>query len=259
MKVGRSLCLRAWAKKGTAPFFAQALSVAAILLALGTAGASEFHYVMVFGSERSGFQPAHTHSFATFIRVTGNGPYPNPATLQAWTISWLPRSLDIEFYRLLPEPGTNLDLCTTLRWALGDGQRVSVWGPYQIRKELFDEALRQVDHLRFGAVRYKAVDTGYPTDRVSNCIHAVSDVALNAPRLRIGTPGWGESASYFIVRNFQPWLLDPVHTHDWILTRLGLTNYPLFRRGLDQNPARSVVLRTLQRTAKIWLRPGMEP
>jgi hypothetical protein len=230
---------------------------AALLLALlvsQSAAASEFYYVVIFGSQRSATEPAHTHSFATFVRVMGKGPYPNPATLQSWTISWMPRSMDIELYRLLPEPGISLDLQTTLRWALADGQRVSVWGPYQIRKELFDGALAQVAHLRSGNVRFKAVDTGFSTEHVSNCIHAVSDLALDSLRLRIRIPGYGESGSFFIARSFRPWLLDPGHVHDWVALRLGLGNLALVRRDLNQNPTNNVVLRTMQSLAQLSLR-----
>ncbi len=233
--------------------------LAALLLfpLANTAAAGEAYYLLVFGSQLPGLnRPAHTHSFATFVRATGLGEGCAAPQIQAWTISWLPRTLDIEVYRLRPECGVNLDLHGTLRWAFDDGQRVSMWGPYQIQKDLFDRALAQVAFLQSGAVCYKAVDTGYSTERVCNCIHAIADVALDSPRLHVGVPGWGESASYFVTLDLAPWIIQPRQTHDWLLPRLCLTNYPLVRRDLEHNPTRGPVLRTLQTAARLSLRLG---
>jgi hypothetical protein len=221
---------------------------AALLTALfaGSAPAAESYYMLVFGSQLPTLnRPNHTHSFAAFVRATGPGCGPQ-CVAGCYTISWMPRTLEIRTHRLLPECGVNLDLHATLRWALHDCQRVSVWGPYQIRKELFDQALRQVARLQSGEVRYKAVDTGHPTRRVSNCFHALSDLAVEAPRLRVGTPGWGESASYFVALTLSPWILDPGQTHDWVLDRLGLGCFPLVRRDLSRSPTENPLLRAVE-------------
>jgi hypothetical protein len=45
-----------------------------------------------------------------------------------------------------------------------------MWGPYRIRKDLYDRAAAQRAYLESGAVRYKAADTGYRSARVSNCV-----------------------------------------------------------------------------------------
>jgi hypothetical protein len=211
------------------------------------ASGSEFYYVAVFGSQRPDVNnPNHTHCFATFIRATGDGPCAEGFQVQAWTISWLSESLRVQVLRLLPECGTNFDLHPTLRLALADGQRVSMWGPYQIQKELFDRAVCQVAHLRSGAERYKTLDIFRNSERVSNCIHALSGVISYRPRLHVGVPTYGESASYFITLKYRPWMIEPCRTHDWLIGRLGLAGYPLVRRGLDRNPTEGPVLRTLQ-------------
>lgn len=223
-----------------------ALAVLLLPGLVGGARAGESYYLAVFGSQRPSGLPSHTHSFATFVRVAGLDAGGGACQVQCWTISWMPQTLEIDIYRLFPECGVNLDLHSTLRWALGDRQRVSLWGPYQIRKELFEQALGQVAHLQSGAVRYKAVDMGYPTECVSNCIHALGDVVLGGSQLRIGTPGWGESASYFVTLAYAPWIIQPCQTHDWIAVRLGLGRYPLIRRDLECNPSRNPLLRALQ-------------
>jgi hypothetical protein len=213
---------------------------AVLFVLAGSAPAGEAYFVAVFGSQRPAGLPAHTHSFAAFIRLDGCGQ------LQFWTISWMPRTLQIDIARLQPECGDNLDLRSTLRWAQADGQRISLWGPYQIRKELFDQALRQFAHLNSGAVCYKAVDLGYPADRVCNCVHALGDVASAYSPARVGIAAWGESASYLITRTFSPWMIQPAQAHDWIIPHLGICGIPIIRRDLQRNPARNPLLRALQ-------------
>jgi hypothetical protein len=78
-------------------------------------------------------------------------------------------------------------------------------------------------------VLYKANDTGRRSDRVSNCIHAVSAVA-DGRRLRVASPGWGQVASYAVLRRTRPWVIDPGCTHDWVASALGLDAYPVIYR-----------------------------
>jgi hypothetical protein len=220
-----------------------------LLLALAKpAQADEAYFMLVFGSQRPVNLPRHTHTFATFVKATWTGPGCTTPQIQAWTISWLPCTLAIEPYRLCPESGMNLDLHSTLRWARADGQRISLWGPYQIQKELFDHALGQIAHLQSGAVSYKAVDTGYPADRVSNCSHAVGALVPDS-RIHLGIGSWGDSASYFVTLALAPWIIDSRRTHDWILPRLGLCDCPLVRRGLECIPTRNPLVRTWQMVA----------
>lgn len=200
------------------------------------ARADEFYYVLVFGSQRPRPCIKYSHTFATFVRATGRGPCAEGYALEAHTISWYPQSLDIRPAALLPECGRNFDLGTTLRVAADTGQRVSMWGPYRIDRELYDRALRQIALLESGDVCYKAIDSGYPTDRVSNCIHAVGAVA-EGHRVCVLSPGFGETASYRVTRRFQPWVIDPCRRHDWVASRLGLDAWPLRRR--DWEPPRS--------------------
>jgi hypothetical protein len=221
----------------------------AVLLLLFLAGplpAGEFYYLMVFASQREAHLPRHTHTFATLVRAAGPGPNPACYALQAWTISWMPHALEIQTLRLLPEKGVNLDLHTTLRWATADGQRVSMWGPFQVRKELLGLALRQIAHLQSGAVRYKAIDAAFRADRVSNCVHALTDLVIEPPRFRVGTRGCGESASFFAAKALVPWMIQPERTHDWLADRLGLANLGISRRGWTESPKGNPVLRAFQ-------------
>jgi hypothetical protein len=198
------------------------------------ARAGEAHYLLVFGSQRVPNNPDYSHTFATFVRASwpGDGPCPRCPALEARTISWLPRSLVVRTLALLPECGRNLGLHETLRLVLGSGERVSLWGPYLIDAGLYRRVLRQAALLESGWVLYKASDLGYCSDDVSNCIHAVSSLA-DGHRLRLGSPGWGEAASYRVLNDLRPWVLDRGRLHPWVGCALGLDRYPIIWRGGD--------------------------
>jgi hypothetical protein len=203
-----------------------------LLTRVAPAVAQESYYLLMFASQRTPPDPDHSHSFATFVRVRCNGPQPGVPVIESHTISWLPANLRIRLLALLPEPGHNFDLHTTLRYALDDQQRVSLWGPYQISPELYYLALTQVNLLESGQVRYKAIDTGYPSDRVSNCIHAIGSIA-EGYRVRVLSPGWGETASFVLLERFAPWIVDCNLTHPWVASALGLTCYPIIYRDYE--------------------------
>jgi hypothetical protein len=222
----------------------RAVSLWAVLLVLGWAGAArgdEAYYLLVFGAQRVPNTPDYSHSFATFVRATWNGPAPAPPRLEAFTISWLPQTLRIRALAFAPECGQNLGLHETLRWALGTGQRVSLWGPYQIDRDLYVRALAQLRLLESGQILYKANDVGHPTDRVSNCIHAISGMT-DGHRLHVIIPSWGETASYYVEQELMPWVLNPCQTHPWVASALGLGGYPIIYRRPGENP-RSGLLR----------------
>jgi hypothetical protein len=214
------------------------------LLALagsGVARAGEAHYLLVFAAQRVPNNPNYSHTFATFVRASwpGDGPCPRWPVLEACTISWLPRSLVIRTLALLPECGRNLDLHETLRYVLANDERVSLWGPYRIDAALYRGALRQAAVLESGCVLYKANDLGYYSDDVCNCVHAVSSLA-DGYRLRFGIPGWGETASYRVLEELLPWVLDRERVYPWVGCALGLGRHPIIYRGWE--PPRSGVL-----------------
>jgi hypothetical protein len=203
----------------------------AALACPGAARAQEMYFLMVFGSQQTPPRPKYSHSFATFVKATPAADGKRWA-LEAHTISWLPADLEIRTWALLPEPGRNFDLPATLNWVYGTEQRLSMWGPYRIDPDLYHRALRQIGVLSSGRVLYKAIDTGYSTDGVSNCIHAVSTIT-GGSRLRVTVFGYGEVASQAILGRLEPWVLDRCVTHDWVAASLGLTRYPIIRRDYE--------------------------
>lgn len=208
----------------------QCLVILLLFACAGRAKAQDHYFVMVFASERDGPSLNNSHTWATFVKATEK--FPQGFVLEAHTISWLPENGRIRIGALFPEAGRNFDLMSTLNWALDAGQRIVMWGPYQINLDLYNRALAQEALLESGAVRYKAIDSGRRSDRVSNCIHAVASVA-DGHRLRVTTLQCGETASALVMRGMEPWLLNPGQTFDWVASALGLDRYPIIRRHLD--------------------------
>jgi hypothetical protein len=222
---------------------------AAVLLGLAGVGpvhAEDAYFLLIFGAQRIPNNPDYTHSFAAFVRASWEGPAGAAPRLEVHTISWLPRSLRIRALALAPEPGANWDLHPTLRYALGEGERVSLWGPFQIQPDLYARAVNQVRLLDSGQVAYKANDIGYPTDRVSNCIHAIMGVA-DGHRAHVAIPGWGETGSYFLVRDLSSFMVDPGRVHPWVVSALGLGAYPIIYRNPKEAPYSGMVQGTLHR------------
>ena len=230
-------------------------------LLVSPARGSESYFMVIFSAQRQdGSNPAHeAHSFGTFAKLTGDGGEPERFSLDSFTVSWLPQTGDVHLWRL-PETGHNLDLPTSFAWARDHGLCVSMWGPYQIEKRLYERAEARSMELESGKVRYKAIDTGFPAARVTNCIHALSDISFNKKRLRLGSPSWGDPASYFIIQSFRPWIIDENCTHDWLLGPLGLDKQPVIRRDLASgNPEDRPVQRVLQNIAHAHLLRHVRP
>jgi hypothetical protein len=202
------------------------------------AAAGDAYYVMIFGSESEPKQLRLTHTFATFIRATGEGSDPANYALTAHTISWLPRALDVRVRRLRPEPGVNLDLESTLRLVMRDGESVTMWGPYLISPLIYNRSIEVFNKLNSGSELYRAYD-GPLNDEISNCIHAVADVDPRYRRTRYPLNRVGKPASAYIAKkllqrtSFDQAALD----HGWLVPRLGLQRYPIEYVG-NQGPPR---------------------
>lgn len=197
-----------------------------------TAQSGEAYYVVVFSHQGRPNLPRSTHTFATFIKATGEGSWPEQYAIDSHTISWSPGTLAVRALRFHPEQGVNLDLDASLHWALSVHARLSRWGPFQIQKELYDRALRQIALLQSGAVQYKTIDTGYRPARALNCIHAVSDIDADEGLLDTGIAR-GEAASALVAAHFRRWMIEPGQVHEWVYHRLGLSRYPITLQHLE--------------------------
>jgi hypothetical protein len=184
------------------------------------ARADESYFMIVYAAQRTPNVPRFTHTFATFVKVTGEGADTAKYKVEEHTISWIAKTLDIVVARARPEPGVNLTLADSRKLAATLDEQVTMWGPFEIKKELYDRALKQIERLESGKVQYKAVDGRFRPE-ASNCIHAVSDIDVDDGALQAGT-AFGNEASQLVAEHLRRWIIQPEKTHAWISERLGL-------------------------------------
>jgi hypothetical protein len=170
-------------------------------------------YMSVFAYETTPRAPQTAHTFATFIKHDG-------AALSAHTISWFPQSNAIRLLKP-PEPGVNLTMERTIENANAVHAQVHEWGPYRIKPELYERALRQIARLESGRVQFKVLDRRQRPDFASCCIHAVSDVTADQGMLMTG-PAYGVEASAMVVDYLEPWILQRSRRYPDISLKAGL-------------------------------------
>ncbi|QEH34649.1 hypothetical protein OJF2_31900 [Aquisphaera giovannonii] len=203
----------------------------------------DFYYAIVFGSQSRPKLLQYTHTWATFIRAVGDGADANNYTVYQHTISWLPDTLDVRTWSLLPERGVNLDLYQTLEAVGRDRERVTMWGPFRIQQAVYERSLRVKEILDSGHAEYRAIST--PRNLlVSDCIHAVAAVdpvfgRNHYPLIRVGNPASRYIARQVMTRSaFDQWQSD----NSWLIPRLGLDRYPIQVIPPQQIPKRSCFL-----------------
>src|SRR5689334_6387631 len=140
---------------------ARAVAVVGAIVALlpGPARGSERYYSIIFGSQSSPKLLRYTHTWATFIRVVGEGDDPRGHQVYQHTISWLPATLEVRTWSPVPEPGVNLDLYATLEAVSRNGESVTMWGPFEVLPPIYERSLRVKSILDSGAAQYRAIST----------------------------------------------------------------------------------------------------
>ncbi|MFL5341173.1 MAG: hypothetical protein ACJ8F7_13580 [Gemmataceae bacterium] len=214
----------------------QRLSLAIVALLLpATAARADNYYVIVFGAESKPQRPKFSHSWATFVRLPASeGPSLAPTPIESFTISWLPQVVVLHPLRLRPEPGANFDLPTTLQAVLSQCEEVAAWGPFEIQERLYCRALRHKQQLEADEIRYKTIDFAHNPNRVSNCIHALTVFNTENRRLRVGRTNFGERASFQVAQSYADWIVNSCQTHCWVADILGLNDYPIKWRSLEE-------------------------
>jgi len=204
------------------------------------ARAEERCYVIVFGSQSTPRLPRYTHTWATFVKASGEGEDSSKYHVnEVFTISWLPADLVVRSLRLRAQQGVNLDLEATLAYVL-ERERVSEWGPFQISQRLYEQALERKAELESGSVKYKAIDPNFgPRVRyVSDCIHGITDLDPDHDRSYYReVRRFGEAASHWVAYQFvtRGQFVNLGENLDWINQRLGLDNYPIVHRPPPQH------------------------
>ena len=202
-------------------------AVALVALALGfsperSVGADRY-FVLIFGAQPTPKIIKDSHTWATFVRVVGEGTDPSSFQVFAHTISFVPASLKVRTFALDAESGLNLDLEATLSYARTRNAGVTVWGPFNIRTEAYQRSLEVWSLVNSGAVEYRAIDT-LKNQFISDCIHAVTAVDPTFGRGHYPLIRTGKSASRYIsrqiVRRGNPDRTLPDQT--WLIPTLGL-------------------------------------
>jgi hypothetical protein len=194
----------------------------------------ERFYLLLFGSHDRARRPANTHTWATLVKTTEQPDGAAPA-LEVHTISWLPTTLDIHPLRFQVEPGTNVDLHSTIQNSLRTDQQIAMWGPYEVSHTLAYRFRTQKDFLESGAVGYQCVDNIGEAARTGlgcDCIHAITDMDPIYARWRYPLFFYGQTATEHLVRRLMhsPIFINPPLTHDWLIAPLGLCHYPIDQR-----------------------------
>jgi hypothetical protein len=217
------------------------LVTALAILCLAPAARADTFYAVVFGSQSKPQRPKFSHSWATFVRIPGpdcGPPAPDAGPLEFFTISWYAATLELHPNRLLPEPGCNLELHRTFQIVLSNCENIGAWGPFQIKPELYCLAAKHAQRLNNRELQYKTIDVAHNPNRVSNCIHALTVFVPDRRKVRIGRTNFGEVASYYVADNYEDLIICPNQVHCWIADLLGLGQYPIKWRRLEDGRPR---------------------
>ena len=209
----------------------------------GPAVGAERYYVLIFGAQPSPKIIKDSHTWATFIRVVGEGADPAGYQVIAHTISIVPATLRVRTLALDAEPGRNLNLEETLAYARDRAANVTAWGPFLIRPDVYQKSLEVWALVSSGAVRYRAIDS-ICNVFISDCIHAVSAVDPKFGREHYPLIRTGKSASRYIarqiVKRIDPNRVEPDEA--WLITALGLDRHPVEIIFPNQIPQRRSIL-----------------
>jgi hypothetical protein len=199
--------------------------------------ANERYYAIVFGSQSSPKLARFTHTWVAGVKANWNDGQAEPS-LETQTISWMPATLRIRTLSRRTEPGVNLGMSESIKIMKENGERVSMWGPYQLRPHAYQRFLIQKAFIDSGAVGYQAIDKWGEAGRLGvgcDCIHAVTDMDPDFNRSRYPLRINGEAASLHIVEQLarRGVMIDPPQTHDWLKSRLGLDCAGIVQRCYD--------------------------
>ncbi len=195
--------------------------VAVVLCLTSQVQAADRYFMIMFASQGDPPMPRTSHTSATFIKTSGSGQL-NTDKVEVHTISWLPASAVIEPVRLRPVPGKNFDLLGTIAYAKALNTPTWSWGPFAVKKELYDRALKQVANLNSGSISFIVLDRRFRGQGASNCIHAVADVDLDHGFIETGL-AHGKAASEEVLKHLERRIEPTTEDLGVLFERLGVT------------------------------------
>jgi len=199
----------------------------------------ESHYVLVFGAEPSPKTIKNCHTWATFIRVVGEGADPSGYRVFVHTVSFVPATLEVRVLAIKAEPARNLDLEASLVYVRSKNASVTMWGPFLIRADVYQKSLQVWATAMSGAAEYRAIDSACNL-LIADCIHAVAAVDPDFGRLHYPLIRVGKTASRYIARQVVD-RTDPDRTRpdaSWLIPILGLNRPEIEVIAPNQIPRR---------------------
>jgi len=149
------------------------------------------YFMVVWSYQSPDNDVVKSHTFASFYSGDDLAAR-NPAT-----ISWLPSTGVVDPFAIAR--GRNFSLAQTLTMACRTGREVKSWGPYEIRAELYQSAMRRIQLLHSGRIAYSMMGRHRGT---MNCIEAAGN--LTRTPLDTGMT-WGFEATSEVVRHLSPY------------------------------------------------------
>ncbi len=199
--------------------------------------ADEKYFLTIFAAETVPFEPRKTHTFVVVHRVGQEG------LLEQSHISWFPQSRTLRGLTLIPEPGINLTIEETFAHCRKFNMVIAVWGPYEIKPEIYFYIVCQRKKLDSGYIKYKPTETFYPSSVAVNCYHAIWQPIAPCRKLS-GAFNCGHTSGATTVALFSRWIMNPEITYDRLLETMIPPEQPLIRRGFDDRPGRLDALRS---------------
>jgi hypothetical protein len=233
------------------------------------------YFIIPFAYQDRGNHPERSHSFLSVIRVFADNKQPKATPglktgkyrnreFEAFTISWLPRDFMTNPHlcvfdgfgsRLIPQwnkcpvlPGGNVTLKETIKLAVDTKNAVAMWGPYEIKQEAFDLAVKRKRLLDGGTIKYRADDRLYRKDKVAiSCFHAMAgldELFPNGGLFGTGFLMWGFNGTARVLKEYtekatnKHLLLEPV---DIKKDRYGFVYVPTRNGDVPYDPLRNAL------------------
>ncbi len=175
-------------------------------------GAALRSVMVVFGYQDGWLRPGYSHTFAMFAKVDFSEG--QMIVRESVDISWLPKGLQPSqqiWDWIVPVTGHNHSLHESFNLANVPGLALKTFGPVEVSPELYAAAKRKAEWLDSGSVKYVILDNLYreraasfEQGGASNCIHAVSDLAITKPLNTHVT--YGHWASELVFHHFDPFV-----------------------------------------------------
>lgn len=175
------------------------IKILAVLLLFAAPVRADEYYMTIYGAQTYPNIIRTSHTYATFEQWNGDN------RKEHLCISWMPARLKVKSLFMVPEDGVNLSLEDTQ--AIYAKKHTTIYGPYKIKKELYDMAKRQHEFLNSGQHDYVCLDwIGRYRGVAINCTHAISD--MDKSRHLRTYAARGDSAAKDIVLHFREFILE---------------------------------------------------